>query len=515
MATLPIDVKGVLEEALNLKEASSTPISVSVFLDDKAPEDLVAVVRSAFASAATHARITISYLGTAQAVVAPGDDLSVIVAGLNKGVGELASRLRDAGVPTMVVTSMPDYVNALAHNLGYPIPVGDVVAPLPVSRKDSPAGKFVAQLEERVVGAADKEAPSEAVVVEPDEILDVEDVAQPEAAEVPESDMPDASEVPDEATALVEGMIQETQQGRGMGKLFGSLVSRAQAKGVQLRDRAASAVAAAQSSTDYENSVESQISAAMPAGSEEPYPMTEENKDLLNKRMGEWIIATCGDKKLAFALAFPFVRKPLALEAVNVTSVQNGGIGAVLFIPGADMPIMTMNQAKMLLQIAAAYGQPMTASRAKELAAVVAGAFACRTTARQLVGLVPAAGFAIKAVIGYTGTLAMGRAAIEYFEDGGGAAGLAGVVGKVTSTAGDLISNAQATPDEQPQEELTTSQKAANTAKGIQQRLGQVASGLANAAKPAASALAQTSLESFAAGASSVASSVKKGLGRK
>ena len=32
--------------------------------------------------------------------------------------------------------------------------------------------------------------------------------------------------------------------------------------------------------------------------------------------------------------------------------------------PGADMPIMTLNQAKMLLQIAAAYGQPLSARSA-------------------------------------------------------------------------------------------------------------------------------------------------------
>ena len=87
--------------------------------------------------------------------------------------------------------------------------------------------------------------------------------------------------------------------------------------------------------------------------------------------MGEWIIAACKDKRLAFALAFPFVRRPLSLDAVRATSVQNAGVGVVVFIPGADMPIMTLNQAKMLLQIAAAYGQPLSAERIKELAASV------------------------------------------------------------------------------------------------------------------------------------------------
>ncbi len=73
MATMPVDVKAVLEEALHLKDASTTPVSVSVYLDDKAPEDMVACVRNAFASADSHARITLSYIGATQAIPHPAD----------------------------------------------------------------------------------------------------------------------------------------------------------------------------------------------------------------------------------------------------------------------------------------------------------------------------------------------------------------------------------------------------------------------------------------------------------
>ena len=47
---------------------------------------------------------------------------------------------------------------------------------------------------------------------------------------------------------------------------------------------------------------------------------------------------------------------------------------------------MTANQAKMVLEIAAAYGQPLTADRIKELAAIVGGGFAWRAVARQIIG---------------------------------------------------------------------------------------------------------------------------------
>ena len=54
--------------------------------------------------------------------------------------------------------------------------------------------------------------------------------------------------------------------------------------------------------------------------------------------MGEWIIAACKDKRLAFALAFPFVRRPLSLDAVRATSVQNAGVGVVVSVSYTHLP---------------------------------------------------------------------------------------------------------------------------------------------------------------------------------
>ena len=228
---------------------------------------------------------------------------------------------------------------------------------------------------------------------------------------------------------------------------------------------------------------------ALPAeatGAVEPYPLTVDGAASLNVRMGEWVIEACREKRLAFALAFRFVRKPLSLEAVNATAAQNAGIGLVVFIPGADMPIMTLNQAKMLLQIAAAYGQPMEVGRVKELAAVVGGAFACRAVARQLIAFVPALGWAIKAAIGYTGTLAMGRAAIEYFEGDGKIDHLAEVVGR----ARDKVVTAADAARKQP------SVKAA--AKSAASRVGKAASHAAGRVVPTASSVAYSAVDAVA-----------------
>lgn len=147
--------------------------------------------------------------------------------------------------------------------------------------------------------------------------------------------------------------------------------------------------------------------------------VTGEEPEELVAGLGIWLADRLGSKRLALAANFPFVRRAVAIEAVKATAFQNGVIGGVMIIPGADMPLMTANQAKMVLQIAAAYGEPLGAERVKELAAVIGGAFAFRTVARQAATLLPGFGWALKAAIGYTGTMAMGHAAIDYFERGG------------------------------------------------------------------------------------------------
>ena len=263
---LPIDLKAVIEAATDIESARNTPVSVSVLIDDSAPGDVAAHVRSAFVGAGAHARVTVGYFVGPAFSPYEGDDMAVIVAGFSEEVGRRAAEIRAAGVPVMVVTSMPRLVADMASAYGNPIPEGDLVAP------------------EGVEGCeADGDAACES------------------------------------------------------GDVAG-------------------------------------VNAQSPEILDAPIPIDAAAAAALDCRMGEWVVAACREKRLALALSFPFVRRPLSLEAVSATSLQNAGIGLVLFIPGADMPLMTLNQAKMLLQIAAAYGEPMSAARAKELAAIVGAA---------------------------------------------------------------------------------------------------------------------------------------------
>lgn len=356
---LPIDLKAVIEAATDIESARSTPVSVSVLIDDSAPGDVAAHVRSAFVGAGAHARVTVGYFAGPAFSPYEGDDMAVIVAGFSEEVGRRAAEIRAAGVPVMVVTSMPRLVADMASAYGNPIPEGDLVAP-----------------------------------------------------------------------EGVEGCEADGEAACASGEIEGARVS--VFAGIRAAKSAGAGFAGA--------------AASSPDVLDAPIPIDAAAACALDRRMGEWVVAACREKRLALALSFPFVRKPLSLEAVSATSLQNAGIGLVLFIPGADMPLMTLNQAKMLLQIAAAYGEPMSAARVKELAAIVAGGFACRSVARQVAGVVPGVGWAVKAGVGYAGTKAMGLAAIEYFERGGNIAGLAGVVSSVTAKATQIAGDVAATP---------------------------------------------------------------------
>ncbi|MEG1831071.1 MAG: hypothetical protein RR204_04575 [Raoultibacter sp.] len=392
---IPVDIKAVMDEATNIEAARKTPVLVTIFIDESAPADLQAHVRSVFSSGAQNARVSIEYYPSMPVAPVASADMALIVAGLNENAGKLAASIREIGVPVMVVTTLPGLVREIARAQKTPLLEGDLIAP-----------DYIA--------------------------------AAPAAYALP----------------TVAG--------------------------------ATTAV--------------------------EPYPLGEEACATLNLKMGEWTLDACREKRLAMALAFPFVRKPLSLDAVNATAMQNAGVGLVLFIPGADMPVMTLNQAKMLLQIAAAYGQPLGVERVKELAAVVGGAFACRAVARQLVAFVPALGWAVKAAIGYTGTLAMGRAAIEYFEADGSIDHLAQAVAR----ARDKVVAAADATRKQPTAKAAVAAAVSAAGSKVGGAAHSVAHTVAAQAKPFSAQVVQSAAEAGGVSAEevtrSVAGTVREGI---
>jgi len=120
------------------------------------------------------------------------------------------------------------------------------------------------------------------------------------------------------------------------------------------------------------------------------------------------------DLIIPLARQFPIFRGTAAWEEIRSTAKQNAIVGLIP-VPGGDMPIMTANQIKMILRMAAMFDRPLNSTRAREIVAVVGGGFGLRVLARQLVKVVPGPGWIVGGGLGYAGTLAMGRAALEYF----------------------------------------------------------------------------------------------------
>jgi len=104
-------------------------------------------------------------------------------------------------------------------------------------------------------------------------------------------------------------------------------------------------------------------------------------------------------------------------EALVRRFARRAGLtGAAVFVPGADFPVLTLMQLRLVLRLAAAHGLDVDAQRLPEIGAVIGSGLALRTLARQALGVVPVAGWAVKGAVAYSGTRALGEAALRYFE---------------------------------------------------------------------------------------------------
>jgi uncharacterized protein (DUF697 family) len=119
------------------------------------------------------------------------------------------------------------------------------------------------------------------------------------------------------------------------------------------------------------------------------------------------------------AARLPALRPAVVESIVKGFSLQNGVLGVAIFIPGADFPVLTLNQIRMVLRIGAAYGEELDRQSALEVLSVVGAGLGFRAISRQLAGVVPGLGWAVKGGVAYAGTRALGEAAAAFFAAGG------------------------------------------------------------------------------------------------
>ena len=136
-------------------------------------------------------------------------------------------------------------------------------------------------------------------------------------------------------------------------------------------------------------------------------------EEVLFDRLSSWI-ATTTEKSVSFAAAYPRCRTQVVKQITAACAKENAAIGAVAFVPGSDMPLMTARQIRLALDITAAYNINMSVETIAELLGVVGAGFGYRTVARTVAGAVPGFGWALKAGMGYAGTHTTARVIHSY-----------------------------------------------------------------------------------------------------
>ena len=124
------------------------------------------------------------------------------------------------------------------------------------------------------------------------------------------------------------------------------------------------------------------------------------------------IAARLDEAGAPLAARLPALREAVCDRIIASFARKNGIVGAAVFVPGADLPVLALNQVRMLLLLDQAYGLELDPrERLPEVVATVGAGLGLRAAARELLDFVPVAGWAVKGGVAYAGTRALGEAA--------------------------------------------------------------------------------------------------------
>ena len=127
------------------------------------------------------------------------------------------------------------------------------------------------------------------------------------------------------------------------------------------------------------------------------------------------VAARLGEDGAPLAARVPLLREPVCRELVATFSRRNGVLATAIWIPGADLPVLALNELRLVSRLAQAYGASSGRELVPELTATLGAAFGLRALARELLDLVPFAGWAVKGTFAYASTRALGEAACKRF----------------------------------------------------------------------------------------------------
>ncbi|MGZ3617280.1 MAG: GTPase [Ktedonobacteraceae bacterium] len=124
---------------------------------------------------------------------------------------------------------------------------------------------------------------------------------------------------------------------------------------------------------------------------------------------------------LVIGRELPVYRRNAAQRIIRNATLISLAAGLEPF-PLVDIPILLGNQIRLVLRLAALYGEPVdsanTTKHLRELIAVMAGGLGLRYLAEQAAKAIPFGGDFISGAIAGAGTWAMGQVILEYYESG-------------------------------------------------------------------------------------------------
>ncbi len=152
-------------------------------------------------------------------------------------------------------------------------------------------------------------------------------------------------------------------------------------------------------------------------GVSEAIPISARDGTNITEDLIPTLIEISPEAALAIGHDLPTFRR-VAAERIVRNAALVGLAAGLEPIPMVDIPILIGNQMRMVLRIAALYGEPVGSQYLRELFATVAGGLALRYVAGELAKAVPLGGDLVSGAIAAAGTWAIGMVAVEYFEEG-------------------------------------------------------------------------------------------------
>jgi hypothetical protein len=127
------------------------------------------------------------------------------------------------------------------------------------------------------------------------------------------------------------------------------------------------------------------------------------------------LAARLGEDAAPLAAHVPLLRGPVCDRLVESLARRNALLGAAVWVRGTDLPVLALNELRLVLRLAQANGVDGIRDLVPELTATLGAGIGLRTLARELVGRFPGTAWPLRVAIAYAGTRTIGEAARRRF----------------------------------------------------------------------------------------------------